>query len=89
MADAIASRGALTALLPAAAFVVCLAQDSPSDYPQWRGASRDGSASAFVWPSAWPDALTKRWRVEVGEGSCSKTMARSSSPGRTRRDFSR
>jgi outer membrane protein assembly factor BamB len=38
------------------------------DYPQWRGWSSDGSASAFVEPKAWPKALTRRWRVDVGEG---------------------
>ncbi len=36
--------------------------------PQWRGRLRDGGASAFVEPAAWPDRLTRRWRVEVGEG---------------------
>ncbi len=38
------------------------------DYPQWRGRARDGSASAFVAPERWPDTLTRRWTVEVGEG---------------------
>src|SRR6185503_1270935 len=28
----------------------------------------DGSASGFIAPAAWPQALTRRWRVEVGEG---------------------
>lgn len=44
------------------------AQNAPEDYPQWRGKSGDGAASAFVVPSTWPDSLTRRWRVEVGEG---------------------
>jgi outer membrane protein assembly factor BamB len=52
---------------------VCLvgalsAQTSGPDYPQWRGAQRDGSASSFVVPTKWPAALTRRWKVEVGEG---------------------
>ena len=37
------------------------------DYPQWRGPARDGSVS-FTTPAVWPEALTRRWRVEVGEG---------------------
>ena len=41
---------------------------SPKDYPQWRGRDRDGSASAFTEPGKWPDELTRRWKVEVGEG---------------------
>jgi len=45
-----------------------VARHSPQDYPQWRGRARDGAASAFSKPDSWPDALTLRWRVEVGEG---------------------
>ena len=44
------------------------AQDAPLDYRQWRGQRRDGSASAFVEPPKWPETLTRRWRVDVGEG---------------------
>lgn len=44
------------------------AQRSPHDYPQWRGQSRDGAASAFDEPASWPDTLTRRWKVDVGEG---------------------
>ena len=44
------------------------AQSSPQDYPQWRGPNRDGSASAFTEPTRWPDTLTRRWKVDVGEG---------------------
>ena len=44
------------------------AQDSPLDYPQWRGPNRDGSAAAFVEPEDWPQQLTRRWAVEVGTG---------------------
>src|SRR5262245_20745619 len=44
------------------------AQSGLQDYSQWFGKDRDGSASGFVAPSAWPDALTRRWRVEVGAG---------------------
>ncbi len=44
------------------------AQNSPQDYPQWRGRNRDGAASGFVAPKSWPDKLTRRWKVEVGEG---------------------
>ena len=43
-------------------------QISAEDYPQWRGHNRDGSASAFREPVRWPDMLTRRWSVPVGEG---------------------
>jgi outer membrane protein assembly factor BamB len=48
--------------------VVLAAQRPSRDYTQWRGSQRDGSASAFVEPAKWPAALTRRWKVEVGEG---------------------
>ena len=55
--------------------VLCLAlatavaaQQGAEDVPQWRGRARDGGASAFVEPPSWPDTLTRRWRVEVGDG---------------------
>ena len=56
--------------LAAAALILAMAQavSSPLDYTQWRGRDRDGSASGFVAPRAWPDALSRAWRVDVGEG---------------------
>ncbi len=41
---------------------------SAQDYTQWRGQNRDGSASGFVAPKAWPDTLTPAWKVEIGAG---------------------
>lgn len=41
---------------------------SPTDYPQWRGVNRDGSASGFVRPAKWPETLRRQWKVEVGPG---------------------
>lgn len=58
-------------LLTLAAYAVGVAQVNPRDYPQWRGKDRDGTVSGFVRPARWPDALTRRWRVEVGEGYAS------------------
>jgi len=50
------------------AFFIATTTAAAQDYPQWRGASGDGSASAFVSPSTWPESLARRWRIEVGEG---------------------
>lgn len=50
------------------AVCACVIPAMAQDYPQWRGQGRDGSASAFVEPARWPDTLTPRWRVDVGEG---------------------
>ena len=47
---------------------VSAAQRAPQDYPQWRGPNRDGAASAFADPASWPETLTRKWKVDVGEG---------------------
>jgi outer membrane protein assembly factor BamB len=59
------------AAMASAAIVVLdapLSAQNALDYPQWRGKTRDGSASGFVEPNAWPQALKQQWKVEVGEG---------------------
>ena len=61
-------RKALLACIVGVATVTIHAQRPSRDYVQWRGQQRDGSASAFVEPKEWPAALTRRWKVEVGEG---------------------
>ena len=65
------NRLVATMMWALAVYAVCSAQGNPRDYSQWRGSNRDGSASGFVEPSRWPDTLTRRWRVDVGEGYAS------------------
>jgi outer membrane protein assembly factor BamB len=60
-------------LFVAASLVPCTFGATPRaqtglDYPQWRGTTRDGSASGFVEPGTWPPTLKQRWKVDVGEG---------------------
>jgi outer membrane protein assembly factor BamB len=43
------------------------AQAVSTDWPQWRGTNRDGAAS-FTEPKAWPEKLTRKWKVDVGLG---------------------
>ncbi len=38
------------------------------DWPQWRGANRDGRIVGAVCPERWPEALSQRWSLEVGKG---------------------
>jgi outer membrane protein assembly factor BamB len=65
-----------TSAAPAAAAPAAAAPPSaPQDYRQWRGQNRDGSASAFTPPRTWPDALTRRWKVEIGEGYATPLVA--------------
>jgi len=44
-------------------------------WSQWRGPARDGSASSFTAPTAWPAQLTKRWQVAVGLGHASPVVS--------------
>jgi outer membrane protein assembly factor BamB len=37
-------------------------------WTQWRGPARDGVIESFTPPATWPDALVKRWTVEIGTG---------------------
>ena len=47
---------------------VGVAQNAGPDWPQWRGPRRDGTLTSFTEPKAWPDMLTQRWKITVGEG---------------------
>jgi outer membrane protein assembly factor BamB len=38
------------------------------DWPQWRGANRDGKVTGFTAPSTWPKELAQKWKVTVGDG---------------------
>lgn len=58
---------ALAILLTAIGSIPIAAQRPSSDWPQWRGAGRDGAA-AFTIPTSWPETLTLKWKVDVGTG---------------------
>lgn len=45
------------------------------DWPQWRGPNRDGIATGFSAPAAWPSALRKGWQVSAGSGHSSPVVA--------------
>lgn len=45
------------------------------DWPQWRGANRDGKVSGFQAPKLWPAELDVKWKVTVGLGDASPVMA--------------
>jgi outer membrane protein assembly factor BamB len=45
------------------------------DWPQWRGPNRDGKAAAFNAPKTWPAELTQKWKVTVGEGPATPSLA--------------
>jgi outer membrane protein assembly factor BamB len=53
--------------LPAAGAVVH-GQNAADDWPQWRGPLRDGTLAEYAEPKAWPEQLTRRWKIEIGTG---------------------
>src|SRR5205807_5494194 len=47
------------------------------DWPQWRGPMRDGSLPSFHEPKVWPEKLTRKWTIAVGQGHSSPIYAAS------------
>jgi outer membrane protein assembly factor BamB len=62
------SRISVGLVVLAALVMPVSAQRASNDWTQWRGASRDGAAPAVSDVNAWPEKLTQRWKVEVGQG---------------------
>ncbi len=62
-----AATGVIVAALVAGVALPARSQ-SAGDYPQWRGANRDGAAAGFVAPTSWPRRLAEHWQVETGLG---------------------
>jgi outer membrane protein assembly factor BamB len=58
----------LSAFVAAAVTTLVAVASAAQDWPQWRGPKRDGAVSSFQEPSAWPERLEQRWRVDVGLG---------------------
>jgi outer membrane protein assembly factor BamB len=44
------------------------------DWPQWRGPNRDGKATGFTAPAAWPKDLTQKWKQTVGLGDSTPAL---------------
>jgi outer membrane protein assembly factor BamB len=44
------------------------------DWPQWRGANRDGKTAAFTVPATWPSNATQKWKITVGKGDASPAL---------------
>ena len=65
MNRAIAALAGLTCILGSSARVV---SQNSQDWPQFRGPNRNGIATAFTSPAVWPAQLTRKWKLDVGEG---------------------
>lgn len=46
-----------------------------ADWTQWRGPNRDGHVVQIAPPAAWPKTLSRRWKIEVGQGHASPVVA--------------
>ena len=44
------------------------------DWPQWRGANRDGKVAGFATPQQWPKELSQKWKVTVGSGNSTPAL---------------
>ena len=52
----------------------CITSISAQDWPQWRGADRDGKVNGFTAPDVWPPELTMQWQESVGAGDASPVL---------------
>lgn len=64
-------RAAVTAACACGLFGATL---PAQEWTGWRGPNRDGVVQ-IAGPSAWPEALTRHWQVEVGEGYANPLFA--------------
>ena len=44
------------------------------DWPQWRGATRDGNVAGFKAPKTWPKELKQEWKITVGLGDATPVL---------------
>lgn len=44
------------------------------DWPQWRGTDRDAKVTGFTMPETWPQGLTQKWKVDVGQGDATPAL---------------
>ena len=61
-------RALIAVVLISIATGTLYAQRPSNDWPQWRGANRDGTAAAPTDAKAWPEQLTQKWKIDVGLG---------------------
>ena len=56
-------------ILASCLILICSSGIVAQDWPQWRGPNRDGKAGKFAVLEKWPEKLTQKWKIPVGEGT--------------------
>ena len=64
------SRGTVAGLV----ILICAHLAAAQDWPQWRGANRDGKVAGFKAPETWPKSLSQKWRTTVGTGDATPSL---------------
>jgi outer membrane protein assembly factor BamB len=54
--------------------ILWISQVHSQDWPQWRGANRDGIISGFKVPATWPQQFTTTWKTTVGLGDATPAL---------------
>ena len=55
-------------------FMILASGVMAQDWPQWRGANRDGKAGGFTAPKSWPKELAKKWNIPVGRADATPAL---------------
>jgi outer membrane protein assembly factor BamB len=64
-------------------FSTCL---QAQDWPQWRGPNRDAKVTGFKIPDVWPKELTKKWKINIGQGDATPALVNNKIYAFTRQD---
>ena len=65
-----------TSVIMCCVILICAGGVFAQDWPQWRGANRDGKVTGFIAPKTWPKALTQKWQEKVGSGDATPALVR-------------
>jgi outer membrane protein assembly factor BamB len=68
--------GAIVSLALVLGSSTLLVSQGSLDWAQFRGPNRNGLATAFSEPRSWPEQLTRKWKIEVGEGYATPIVVR-------------
>jgi len=64
----------MKAIVSSCALMILASCAIAQDWPQWRGANRDGKAAGFTAPKSWPKELAKKWNIPVGRADATPAL---------------